>query len=400
MNKCLVTKLNGAVDNSDLLKIGEFRINVTSAPDPSKLTQGMDLQFTEPTEVSIVGDGYFTDENLSANYGKVKTITSEKFFISNGNYELSIKNKYKVSLISGINRNVSGDTSGKYKSINIDGLKYSNSLTWIDSFTAKGDISAFENALSLKYIGLQYTNVTGDISAFANNTALSTLYLDGTNVTGDINAFTNNTALSTLRLARTKVTGNISALSNNTALSMLHLDGTNVTGDISAFENTHSLRYLNLSDTNVTGDISAFENIAKLATLEINNTSVYGDISAFRNCPLQEIRIANVGNLTGDLAKLPAKCYYIALGNDASKTVLNWTRRDTSEYITAWSGYAKVTNVDDMLIGMAKCTAHPNVATFPTWMKTISIVGTRTSASDSALATLQQKGYTVSVTPA
>ena len=377
MGKCLVTKLNGAVDNSDLLKIGEFRINVTSAPNPSKLTQGMDLQFTEPTEVSIVGDGYFTDENLSANYGKVKTITNERFFISNGNYELSIKNKYKVSLISGINRNVSGNTIGNYKSINIDGLKYSNSLTWIDMGRAEGDISAFKNVLSLRYIGLGNTNVTGDISVFTNNTALTTLYLSNTNVTGDISAFTNNTALKTLYSDNTKITGDISALRNNTALTALYL-----------------------SDTNVNGDISAFENMTKLAILEINNTSIHGDISAFRNCPLKEIRIANVGNLTGDFAKLPAKCYYIALGNNASKTVLNWTSRDASEYIIAFSGKAKVTNVDDMLIGMAKCTAHPNIATLPTWMKTISIVGTRTSASDSAITTLQQKGYTVSVTPA
>ena len=377
MGKCLVTKLNGAVDNSNLLKIGELRIKIVSAPNPSKLTQGMDLQFTEPTEVSIVGDGYFTDENLSANYGKVKTITNERFFISNGNYELSIKNKYKVSLISGINRNVSGVNDGKYKSINIDGLKYSNSLTWMDIATAEGNISAFKNAISLLYVALNNTNVTGDISAFANNTQLSTLYLNNTNVTGDISAFANNTQLSTLHLDNIKITGNISAFANNTQLSTL-----------------------NLNNTNVTGDISAFENMTKLAILEINNTSVHGDIGVFRNCLLKEIRIANVGNLTGDFAKLPAKCYYIALGNDASKTVLNWTSRGTSEYITAWSGRAKVTNVDDMLIGMAKCTAHPDITTFPTWKKTISIVGTRTSASDSALATLQQKGYTVSVTPA
>ena len=400
MGKCLVTKLNGAVDNSDLLKIGEFRINVTSAPDPSKLTQGMDLHFTEPTEVSIVGDGYFTDENLSANYGKVKTITNERFFISNGNYELSIKNKYKVSLISGINRNVSGNTIGNYKSINIDGLKYSNSLTWIDMGRAEGDISAFKNVLSLRFIGLGNTNVTGDISAFTNNTALTTLYLGNTNVTGDISAFTNNTALTTLHLDNTKITGDISAFINNTALTAIRLTGKNITGDISAFTNNTALTTIVLSGTNVNGDISAFENMTKLAILEINNTSTHGDIGAFRNCPLKEIRIANVGNLTGDIAKLPAKCYYIALGDDASKTVLNWTSRDTSEYIIAFSGRAKVTNVDDMLIGMAKCTAHPDITTFPTWKKIISIVGTRTSASDSALATLQQKGYTVSVTPA
>ena len=400
MGKCLVTKLNGAVDNSNLLKIGEFRIKIISAPNPSKLTQGMELQFTEPTEVSIVGDGYFTDENLSANYGKVKTITNERFFISNGNYELSIKNKYKVSLISAINRNVSGNNTGAYKSINIDGLKYSNSLTWIDLGTAEGDISAFKNALSLVFIGLSNTNVTGDISAFTNNTALTTLYFSNNNVTGDISAFTNNTALTALYFSNTNVTGDISAFTNNTALTTLQLSNTNVTGDISAFTNNTALTYFQLNNTNVTGDISAFTNNTALKFLQLSNTNVTGDISAFRNCPLEEIRVDNVGNLTGDIARLPAKCYYIALGNDASKTVLNWTRRDTSEYIVAFSGIAKVTNVDDMLIGMSKCTAHPNITTFPTWKKLISIVGTRTSASDSALATLQQKGYTVSVTPA
>ena len=400
MRKCLVTKLNGVVDNSNLLKIGEFRIKIISAPNPSKLTQGMDLQFTEPTEVSIVGDGYFTDENLSANYGKVKTITSEKFFISNGNYELSIKNKYKVSLISGINRNVSGTNEGKYKSINIDGLKYSNSLTWIDVGTAEGDISAFKNALSLRFIGVGNTNITGDISAFANNTALTSLYLTNTNITGDISAFANNTALTVFRLENNNITGDISAFANNTALTDIGLTNTNITGDISAFANNTALTVFRLTNTNITGDISAFANNTKLVILEINNTSVHGDIGAFRNCPLEEIRIANVGNLTGDFAKLPAKCYYIALGNDASKTVFNWTSRDTSEYITAWSGTAKVTNVDDMLIGMAKCTAHPDIATFPTWQKTINIVGTRTSASDAAVQTLQSKGYTVSITPA
>ena len=377
MGKCLVTKLNGAVDNSNLLKIGELRIKIASAPNPSKFTQGMDLHFTEPTEVSIVGDGYFTDENLSANYGKIKTINSERFFISNGNYDLSIKNKYKVSLLSSVNRNVNGNNIGNYKSINIDELKYSNSLTWIDAFNPEGDISAFKNALELVFVGFSSTNVTGDISAFSNNTALTNLYLNNTNVTGDISAF-----------------------SNNTALTNLYLNNTNVTGDISAFSNNTALTAIKVNNTNITGDIMAFKNMTKLNVLNVNYTSVYGDIGAFRNCNLSIINISNVGNLTGDFAKLPAKCYYIALAENASKNVFNWTSRDPSEYITTWSGYAKVTNVDDMLIGMAKCTAHPDIATFPTWQKTINIVGTRTSASDAAVQTLQSKGYTVSVTTA
>ena len=203
-----------------------------------------------------------------------------------------------------------------------------------------------------------------------------------------------------LYLYNTNVSGDISAFANNTALKTIYISNTNVSGDISAFANNTALTFVALSNTNVSGDISAFKNLMNLSTLEISNTNVSGDIGSLRNLPLSEIRVANVGNLTGDFAKLPAKCYYIALGDDASKTVLNWTNRDTSEYITAWSGKAKVTNVDDMLIGMVNCTAHPNLSSFELWKKSISIVGTRTSASDAAVQTLQSKGYTVSITPA
>ena len=54
--------------------------------------------------------------------------------------------------------------------------------------------------------------------------------------------------------------------------------------------------------------------------------------------------------------------------------------------------YAKMGNyIDAMLINQAKCQASTSSN------KTISVNGTRTSASDAAIQTLQSKGYTVSV---
>ncbi len=48
-----------------------------------------------------------------------------------------------------------------------------------------------------------------------------------------------------------------------------------------------------------------------------------------------------------------------------------------------------------MLINQAECTG-----TFPSdYTKAISVKGTRTSASDAAVTTLQNNGWTVTVTP-
>ena len=85
MAKCLVTKLNGSVDNNELIRVGEMRIKVESVESPSKDTQGFSLIFTEPTIVEIVGDGYFTDETLNENKGKsmvVSGISNQAIIVS------------------------------------------------------------------------------------------------------------------------------------------------------------------------------------------------------------------------------------------------------------------------------------------------------------------------------
>ena len=76
MVKCLVTKLNGSVDNNELLRIGEMRIKVESVESQTKDTQGFGVAFTEPTTVEIVGDGYFTDNTLTENKGKSMVVSS------------------------------------------------------------------------------------------------------------------------------------------------------------------------------------------------------------------------------------------------------------------------------------------------------------------------------------
>lgn len=52
-------------------------------------------------------------------------------------------------------------------------------------------------------------------------------------------------------------------------------------------------------------------------------------------------------------------------------------------------------DVDKMLINQAICQIGSRGGS--SWYKVISVTGTRTSASDSAISTLQEKGFTVTV---
>lgn len=69
-----------------------------------------------------------------------------------------------------------------------------------------------------------------------------------------------------------------------------------------------------------------------------------------------------------------------------------WETERSSDSFIITIPYANMGNyIDAMLINQAKCQASTNSD------KTISVGGTRTSASDAAIQTLQSKGYTVSV---
>ena len=98
----------------------------------------------------------------------------------------------------------------------------------------------------------------------------------------------------------------------------------------------------------------------------------------------------------GDLATIPAKCRFASLNSLAKFT---WGTRPSSSKILAIEGAPIISNIDKMLQDQAACQVAISSSDI-TYYKTITATGTRTSASDAAIQTLQSKGYTVSITPA
>ena len=333
MEKCFITKLNGIVSSPDILKLGEMRINVTKLDNPTSKTQYFSFTFNEKSDIEIIGDGYFTNENLSVNYGKKKTVepnTDTIIYVSNGDFGLSIFDKYSL------------------KNIVVFTLGYSISNKKMS------DIEVLKFSKNLVNLNLPNTQVSGDIGGLKTLTALTNLNLSNTQVSGDIGGLKTLTALTTLNLPNTQVNGDIGGLKTLTALTSLSLYNTQVP---------------------YTGNI--------------------GELSALSKCT--EILI-KYSKLSGDLATLPSVCRFVSFDGDKG-SVFTWSERPSSAKILAIQGTANLTNVDKMLQDQAQCQVGFS-ASDASWYKTIFITGTRTSASDAAVQTLQSKGYTVSITPA
>ena len=342
MEKCLVTKLNAVVDNDNILRLGEARIKIAVDKTPSK--QYLSISVASDTDLEIIGDSYFTDSNLSVNLGKSKKVKPSdgevKVYFNNAVAEIGIRNKY-----------------------NIRDIRFIGSKSM--------DLASFAYTKSLNAINTEYTGMYGDISSL-KNLSIGQIYLSGNKIYGDIASLKNVTSLSRININDAPdVYGDLSNLSGLTNLDWLYFNHSGLTGSIDSLRALTKLTSVNLENTNAqfTGNIESLSGMSTLFNFTCNNAA-----------------------LTGDLAKIPASCTLVNFANSSS--TFTWSTRPASAKILTIQGSAKISNLDAMLIDQSSRDASTQST------KIISVRGTRTSASDAAVATLQQKGYIVSILPA
>lgn len=377
MNKCLITKLNGIADNNSLLRIGEMSIKISRVSSPNIRTQSFNFKFAKETKLEIIGDGYFTDASLSPNKGKTLVIpagSKTDVYVSNGDFELRILDKYNLKTISFVaNGQIYQKDDVTNKTMDIGSLAYS---TLLDE------------------ISLSNTNVYGDIAALKKLSKVILFEFSNTKVYGDIANVKECNLIRSLRLSNTQVSGNISVLRNLTELNTFTIANTQVSGDIAVMSGLTKLTSYDVTNTSIWGDISSIQNLSKLSSVNFMYTGVTGSVSSLKNLTLLKDCYLYAGSFSGDLALLPASCSYISFRYDKGSN-LTWSSRSSSSAILSIDGTAKLDNVDKMLQDQANCQVPNSMV-----QKVISVVGTRTSASDAAVASLQQKGYTVSIAPA
>ena len=228
MNKCLVTKLSGTVNNSSIRKLGEVVLHISAIASPNKTSQKLKLGVSKDVELEIVGNGYFTDAGLSANKGKTMTALAAlnpfaEVYFSNGDYDISIKNKYAINYMD----------APSPVSLNIDELSYSKDLTQLTLASKKvtGDISAVKDLAALTQISLPNSQVTGDISAVKDLTALTQILVQGSKISGDIAALGKLNKLLYCYIDNLK--GDVSVLAKTSVLIRFSTNYSSLFGDLS-----------------------------------------------------------------------------------------------------------------------------------------------------------------------
>lgn len=352
MGKCLITKLNGVINNDSLLHLGEMRVKFYKETNPTKRSRTLRIGTREQITLKVVGDGYFTDENLTANLGESVVVNNEikSVYVSNSDVEVSISDKYNFYAISDVvvpSESASPDIN---RVVDLNDLKYSKLIQQINFTNSRieGDLDSLSNLVNLTVLSL--SNLSGDIKSLGKLTSLTALELNGKNIFG-----------------------NLSSLVNLSRLNKLNVKETSIMGDISSLAGLKALKSFNVP--NVTGDISTLKTCVELTTLQFYRA-----------------------NISGDIAVLPDKTSYLYLGESKNST-FSWSSRNTSAKIIAIWGAPKINNIDKMLQDQAACIKGFDTSS-DIYHKTISATGTRTSVSDAAVQTLQSKGYTVSITPA
>lgn len=374
MAQCLVTKLKGTVNNNSLPKIGELRIKFRKVSSPSVDSQYLNLSIINTQSITIVGDGYFTDSTLSQNKGTTLSITGNNniVYVSNTNCEVSIPNKYNITDLN------LGNNSKRIfnKELDLDQLKYS----------------------PLNSINAPYVNLIGGLDSLKNITSLMSIIMQGSNVTGNISSLKNLTLLKTLDLVNTNVIGDLDNLKGLTSLTSIYLNNTNIAGDISSLSGLTSLNNLSLGNTNAIGDISSLQNLTSLASLNLGcvNTMITGNIDIFKSFTKLSSLALKYSKLSGDIATLPSSCRFLSMQFDKGSSV-TWSTRPSSAKIIAMEGDIELSNLDAMLQNQANCQVGFNSSDNAPYKTISTSIGSRTSASDDAVAALQGKGYTISM---
>lgn len=209
----------------------------------------------------------------------------------------------------------------------------------------------------------------------------------------NINDFKYSKRLTKLDVSYMQASGDIESIKDLTNLTkFLVYNCRNITGDISNLKNLTSLTNLILNSVPITGDIANISGMTGLTKLDIANTKVTGNIEALKNMTrLSSLNIEGLSGLSGNLGIIPDSVKRVKGTGVTSK--FTWTSTNKKKCFACDGLYCD--NIDQMLIDMSGMEAQ--FESENSWAKIIRLFGTRTSASDAAVATLEGKGYTVIV---
>lgn len=231
----LITKLKGSVNNNNLPKLGVITLTAKQVDGtPTTEQQFMRLNVSNasnanPVVVSVDGSGYFTKGSDSTQLTTTNIVNSSNvdLYFSNGNYNVYISDKYRVT------------------NIVLGGYNTSNDIHHVLNL----DLSMLSYATSLGTLQASYHSLSGNIEHLAHSPLTGLQIANVPDVYGDISVFT---TLTNLNAFNSGVEGNLSDIMDNpiSASSMNFASCPKISGNVASCAKVMpSARTFNLIDS-------------------------------------------------------------------------------------------------------------------------------------------------------
>lgn len=386
--ECLITKLKSSINDDSLLKINELGITSTKAPEWDRYTQKFTISYKNPTDIYIVGDGYFTDSNGTQNYGKTINGAGD-IYISNGNFQVRFPNKSELTTFYMYSEKPKYATKDFMNGIK--GLDYCAYLTRasiydvdvkaVDKYEVKGLGKYFKTFQTVNGLHILYQDTNEYSHLIIFNKKSSNINIDNPDEVIEINGMSN------LDIA---LINDFTRLKKFTPGNGLANGYYSLYGSVENLSPNENLIEFDIrSQVNVAGNIKIFSKFTSLQKLIVQATGVKGDISEL--IALTNLSYFDGGNtaFTGDFFSiLASKSFeYFYINGTFTYTTKSFSGK---QYKTIGGTNCTCINLDNFLQDFTQASSMGSGSK-------IQMIGTRTSASDSAISTLQSKGFTVSV---
>lgn len=237
--EALITKIPASVNDSELYKLGEFRLSLNFDSGVTGGNRAITMRFDKPATLELLGDVHFTDVTLSADYGKTMNCpanTSVTFYVTNGECVLKVMCNYSCVMFDG----AGADNAGKIATRRFydDKFKYHKPKSVNFSDFGLGPLKLKDCDLSdCTSFTIQYSSLELDIGELNLGTALTSLYLfSSPNIVSTLAGLGSFTSLANLNVQGSRCSGDISSLSECKGLLLLQIgNNSNITGNLEDF---------------------------------------------------------------------------------------------------------------------------------------------------------------------
>lgn len=168
MEKCLITKLNGVVNNNSIETLGSFRFSVAAKSSVSASDE-ISLEIKDDCIIKAIKGVFYrtVDRNVPLTTCTLEKNTPISLYPSNEDIIIEVSNKYDIF------RFRQGDEYNM--SANLKYFKYSNDIEDLRIQNAVGDISSLSSLTKIKMLAIGGLESTGDLSSLSNLTELERL---------------------------------------------------------------------------------------------------------------------------------------------------------------------------------------------------------------------------------